>query len=237
VKTPIRILSTLVVLALVIAARADTLNFLCKRAVDPAALLPPPPAATSEEGRAELDFLFALQQKRTPQQLARCRAEISLSMATFQGAMGPWFTPANLPQLDRLWKKVDQDSSHFVGLAKKHFNRLRPADEDSRITWAVRADASLAYPSGHSTWGTVHALLLAELCPERRAALLDRGREIGWDRCLAGAHHYSDVVAGRVLGRALWQALLCSPQFRDELAKVKAEFDAAARPAAPVTAP
>ena len=222
-KTRVRILLAFVVLTLVIAARGDTLNFLCDTAVDPISLLPPPPALDCDEGRAELDFLLALQEKRTPEQVARCRA--TLNMSLFQGVLGPWFTAANLPKLDRLSRKVDKDSQYFVTRAKKHFNRLRPAQEDSRITWAVSPDASLAYPSGHSTWGTVHALLLAEVAPEYRAALLERGREIGWDRAVAGAHHYSDVVAGRVLGRALWQALLKSPQFREELATVKTELN------------
>jgi acid phosphatase (class A) len=70
-------------------------------------------------------------------------------------------------------------------------------------------------------------LILAEIAPERRAALIQRGREIGWDRVIAGAHYYSDVVAGRVFGQALWESLRASPQFQQELAKAKAEFDAA----------
>ncbi len=176
-----------------------------------------------------MDFLLALQEKRTPEQVARCRAEVKLNMSLFQGVLGPWFTAANLPKLDRLSQNVDKDVSHFVTMAKKHFNRPRPAQEDCRITWSVPPDASPAYPSGHSTWATVYALLLAEIAPERHAALLERGREIGWDRAMAGAHHYSDVVAGRVLGQALWQALLKSPQFREELVTIKAEFNHVAR--------
>ena len=179
-----------------------------------------------------MDFLLALQEKRTPEQVARCRDEVKLNMSLFQGVVGPWFTAANLPELDRLSRNVDKDLGHFIATAKRHFNRPRPAQADSRVTWAVQHDASLAYPSGHSTWGTVHALLLAEVAPEHREALLERGQAIGWDRAVAGARYYSDVVAGRVFGRALWQALLKSPQFREELAKVKAEFNRVLRGAA-----
>jgi acid phosphatase (class A) len=228
-KTRVKILSALLVLTLVIAARADTLNFLCDKAVDPASLLPAPAAVNSEEGKAELDFLVALQKQRTPEQVTRCRTEMNLNMALFQGVLGPWLTPANLPALDSLSQKIDKDVGYFIGAAKTHFNRPRPAKADSRISCAIPIDASLAYPSGHSTWATVHALLLAELAPEHRAELLARGREIGWDRNVAGVHYYSDVLAGRVFGQALWQALLKNPQFRDELAKVKVEFSDVAR--------
>ncbi len=228
-KTRVRILSALLVLTLVIAARADTLNFLCDKAVDPASLLSAPAAVNSEEGKAELDFLVALQKQRTPEQVARCRTEMNLNMARFQGVLGPWLTPANLPALDALSQKIDKDVGHFIGAAKTHFNRPRPAKADSRIICAIPIDDSLAYPSGHSTWATVHALLLAELAPEHRAELLARGREIGWDRNVAGVHYYSDVLAGRVFGQALWQALLKNPQFRDELAKVKVEYSDVAR--------
>ena len=99
-KTRVKILSALLVLTLVIAARADTLNFLCDKAVDPASLLPAPAAVNSEEGKAELDFLVALQKQRTPEQVTRCRTEMNLNMALFQGVLGPWLTPANLPALD-----------------------------------------------------------------------------------------------------------------------------------------
>ncbi len=232
-KMRTRILSAFVVLSFVIAARAGDLKFLSEKAVDPASLLPAPPALDTEEGRAELDFLLSLQAKRTPEQVARCRAEVRLNMSLFQGVLGPQFTAENLPQFDRLSRDIDKDVARFIAAAKMHFHRPRPPAEDCRITWAVRPDISLAYPSAHSTWGTVHALLLAEVAPDRRAAILARGREIGWNRAVAGAHHYSDIVAGRVFGQALWQALLKSPQFRAELAKAKAEYSDAARRAAP----
>ena len=178
-----QILSALVVLALVAAARAETPYFLSKKAVDPVLLLPAPAAVDSEEGRAELDFMLAVQAKRTPEQVARCQAEVELNMSLFQGVMGPWFTAKNLPKLDRLLDKVGQDGEHFVNVAKRHFNRQRPAQEDSRIHWAVTPHNSLAYPSGHSTWGTVIALVLAEVAPS------------GGQPCWSGA--------GRSVGTAL----------------------------------
>ena len=54
---------------------------------------------------------------------------------------------------------------------------------------------------------------------------LKRGQEIGWDRVIAGVHFPSDVYAGRVLGRALAQAMLKSSDFQGRLMQAKAEFE------------
>ena len=87
-----------------------------------------------------------------------------------------------------------------------------------------------SYPSGHSTVGTVDALVLAELFPEKRAAILALGRQIGWDRVLTGYHFLTDVRAGRVLGQAIVRELMANPAFQHDLAEAKAEI-AAAKPA------
>jgi hypothetical protein len=224
-KTLLVLVSAVVALAIAQSIAAAPLNFLCENAVDPVSLLSAPPSARSDEGRAELDSLLAIQAKRTPQQVARCRAEIKLGMSSFRSVMEPWFTAENLPKLDRLLKQVEKDSKCFLAVAKKHFHRPRPAQEDNRICWAVEPEDTPAYPSGHATCGLLSAMILAELVPERRAALLERGREIGWDRVVAGAHHTSDIVAGRVLGLALWRSLCASPKFQAALAEARAEFN------------
>lgn len=84
-----------------------------------------------------------------------------------------------------------------------------------------------SYPSGHSTRGMADALILAELVPDARQALLDRGRRIGFDRVIAGVHFPSDVVAGRVLGQAIARALLADPRFRTAVKAAQAEIAAA----------
>ena len=205
-KTRHQILSALLVLALVASARAEKFYFLCKNAIDPARLLPAPPAANSDEGRAELDFLLAMQAKRTPELIARCQAEVNLDMSLFQGVMGPWFTAKNLPKLESLLRKAGEDGEHFVNVAKRHFNRQRPAQEDPRIHWAVTPHNSLAYPSGHSAWGTLNALILAEVAPERRAAPLERGQQIGGTALSAGpittATWWPGGSSGRPSGRS-----------------------------------
>ena len=85
-------------------------------------------------------------------------------------------------------------------------------------------EKSPSYPSAHATCAMVYAIILAELAPYQRPALLERAREIGWNRVVAGAHYPSDVSAGRVLGQAIALALLSDRAFQEELARVKAEL-------------
>jgi len=91
-----------------------------------------------------------------------------------------------------------------------------------------RPETSYGYPSGHATRGMLQALLLAELFPQQREAILVIGRQIGWDRVLIGKHFPADVHAARVLGQALARELLASPAFQRDLAEAKAEVQAAA---------
>src|SRR5205814_9113669 len=84
-----------------------------------------------------------------------------------------------------------------------------------------------SYPSGHATRGTVWAELLAETYPAQREALLARGRQIGFDRIIAGVHYPSDIYAGRCVGHAVTRCLLANVAFHAELDQVKAEIDGA----------
>ena len=210
-----RLLSVVLVLVLAIAARAETLQFLKANSVDPAKLLPGPPSAKSCEVAAELDSLVAIQQQRTPAQVAVCTSQEALTIATFQSAMGERFRDGNLQPVGELLKKADKDAKYFSDIAKKTFHRPRPFLADPRIKPVFPNELGYAYPSGHAMRGILYATILAEIAPECREALLERGREIGWNRLVAGVHHPSDVMAGRVLGQALAQALLAEPKFRE----------------------
>ena len=169
-------------------------------------------------------MLLALQANRTSEQVARCQAESKLTIAAFQDVLGADFTPEKLPALDGLLKKAAKDVHQATEAAKTHFAAHgRPAGKQTRA--CVGKDKSPSYPSGHATSAMVYALILAELAPDRRLALLERAREIGWNRVVAGAHYPSDVAAGRVLGQAIARALLTDRVFQEELAKVKAELE------------
>ena len=58
---------------------------------------------------------------------------------------------------------------------------------------------SPSFPSGHTTYGYMGAIVLAMLVPDRYQEMIARGAEYGNDRILLGAHYAMDVLAGRTL--------------------------------------
>jgi acid phosphatase (class A) len=214
--------------SLAVGEEKEQLHYLAPNAIDVAALLPAPPSPNSPEAKSELELLYWLQCHRTPEQVAAAQTDARVKMSLYRRVVGLWFTPENLPKTERLlFKHAEKDAKFFCEQAKTRFGRKRPEFEDSRIRVAVERETSPAYPSFHATRGILFATLLAEVLPEKRAALFERGREIGFSREVGGVHHPSDVYAGRVLGQAVARALLANPRFRAELTQVKAEIDAA----------
>lgn len=203
--------------------------YLPSDAIDPSRLLAAPPSVESGEAKTELGLILWLQEHRTREQEARCQAEARLDMSAFRSVLGPWFTADNLPAMDTLFKHLDQESRRFSTPVKKHFGRQRPYVVDKRVKPATEPEATPSYPSGHATRGILLATILSEIAPEQKTALMERGREIGWDRVIAGIHYPSDVFAGRTLGNALAKLLLVNPEFKAELAKVGTEFEAVKR--------
>ena len=159
-------------------------------------------------------------------QTARAAKDSSISIFLYAPAIGPFFQPGILPKTEALFMKVRTDISEPLDRVKDHWKRRRPYQLDESLSLGA-PEPSYGYPSGHSTRGTVQALLLAELFPEQREAILAIGRNIGWDRVLIGKHFPTDIYAARVLGQAIVHELLASPAFQRDLAEAKAEVQAA----------
>ena len=194
--------------------------------LDGIALLPPPPPPGSAEEAADLASARAIFKARTPAEDARAHKDSSLSLFLFAPAIGPFFQPGKLPKTEALFQKLKKDLSGPIDIPKDHWKRRRPYQLDERLSVGIN-EPSYGYPSGHSTRGTLYALVLAELFPERKEAILDTGRTIGWDRVLIGVHFPTDIYAGRVLGQAILRELQASPAFQHDLAEAKAEAQAA----------
>ena len=58
---------------------------------------------------------------------------------------------------------------------------------------------SPSFPSGHTTYGYMGSLLLAELVPDRYQEMVVRAAEYGNDRIIMGAHYAMDVLGGRTV--------------------------------------
>jgi acid phosphatase (class A) len=190
---------------------------------DGIALLAPPPAPGSEDQAADLEEARTVFKGRTPAQEARARKDSSLSFALFAAAIGPDFDLAKLPRTEALLNKVRAEIGVIIDAPKNHWKRKRPYQLDENLSLG-QPENSYSYPSGHSSRGTVYALVLAELFPEKQEAILAKGRDLGWDRVLIGKHFPTDVQAGRVLGKAIFRELMASPSFEHDLAEAKAEI-------------
>jgi len=70
----------------------------------------------------------------------------------------------------------------------------------------------------------VYSLVVAELYPEKKEAIFEIGRDIGWDRVLIGKHFPTDVYAGRVLGYAIVRELRSNTMFQHDLEQAMAEI-------------
>ncbi len=195
--------------------------------VDLKALLPDPPADGSPTTLKEIELILQKQAARTPAEVARAREEVHLNVWLFENVLGSWFTKKNLPATAALFAHVDATEHPVIDSAKKFWDRPRPLLQDKRIHPPIDLPKNASYPSGHSTVGDLDALILAELAPDLKDALVARGLQIGDDRVIAGVHFPSDVAAGHTLANALFARLMASAEFQGDLAKAKAEVAAA----------
>jgi acid phosphatase (class A) len=191
------------------------------------ALLPDPPADGSPTTLKEIDLILQDQASRTPEEVARIKQAVHLNVWLFENVLGSWYTKKNLPVTAAMFMRVDADEHPIIDSAKKFWNRPRPPQQDKRIHPPIDLPPNASYPSGHSTFSTLKALILAELAPDLKDAILARGRQIGDDRVIAGVHFPSDVDAGRTLAQAIFAKLMASPAFQADLAQAKAEIAAA----------
>jgi acid phosphatase (class A) len=222
-NSPLPVLALLV--ALCLPAAGQSLYF-PNGLPDGIALLPPPPARGSAEEAADLDCVRAVCKARTSDEEARAMKSSSLAFSLFAPAIGPSFDLTKLPRTTALLQQVKKEIGTAIDLPKEHFKRLRPYQLDDQLS-VGKPEPSFSYPSGHSTRGTVYALVLAEIFRDKREAILAEGREIGWHRVLIAKHFPSDVYAGRVLGQAIVNSLLTNASFQRDLVEAKAEVASA----------
>jgi hypothetical protein len=92
--------------------------------------------------------------------------------------------------------QTEHDVLHFVGL--DYFGVPSDNVVYNRGPIMNLVD-SPSFPSGHTTYGYMGALILAEMVPERFPQMMARAAEYGDDRIIMGAHYAMDVLGGRTL--------------------------------------
>jgi len=222
------LLAVLFVFALPLVAEAKAAEpkpFTDDKEVNLLTLLAPPPANDSATTKAELDALFTLQNSRSKTQSDRGVADDKEEVWRFADVIGnPDFTPAKLPVFTAFFDRVVATEPAVVDPAKDTFKRPRPHMADSRINPLVKKKSSGSYPSGHTTIGTVMGIVLSNMIPEKRVALMARAWEFGNNRLVVGIHYASDIEAGRLSGYAIAAVLATHADYNKEFEAAKAEL-------------
>lgn len=192
--------------------------------VDLTRLLAPPPARDSAQTKMEIDELLKIQAERTDDQAAFAVADHVYDVFRFSDVMGPDFRPDKLPLTKAFFDRVVDTSKSVVEPAKDYWERDRPAAVDSRIRPVMKEAKSFSYPSGHSTAGTLMAVILSDMVPEKSAAIFARGWEFARNRLVAGEHFPSDIQAGRIAGTVIASHLFENGEFRADYAAARIEL-------------
>jgi acid phosphatase (class A) len=215
------------------AALSTVDHYLLADKIDVLALLPPPPLSGTLEQSNDLAAVRLVHDAAPSNEVAIAQKEDrNPTVFSFMPAAGPFFQAGNLPETDEFFKRVSRDANHFLNIGKTNWQRPRPFQADPSLTPASPA-SGYSYPSGHAAFGTLNALILAEIftnSPDQHDAILKLGRDMGWHRVMLADHYPSDVFAGRVVGLAVFRELSASPDFQHDLAEVKAEIAASQPP-------
>lgn len=213
-------LSFLLLAALALAGRG---NYIEPDQADLTRVLAPAPANDSPVTKADLAVLLKLQAERTPAQEEAARADVKRVVTRFADVLGPAFEKKKLPVTEAFFKRISKDASLAVAQVKNRWSRPRPFTLSHEIKPCVPKPASPSYPSGHSTWGHLAAIVLADMVPEKAAEIFARGDEFARQRLIGGVHYPSDVEAGKIAAAVIASALYANEEFKRDFALSRAE--------------
>lgn len=203
------------------------------------------PANSSEQTKAELDFLLNWQEKRTQVQIKRTAEvlapigywphinakedhenyEQNLKDLFFEGRtiIGEECNAANYPATAKLFKGLTNDMRIMEFTVKYHLLRARPYVLELKLK-PLQIMGSPSFASGHTLWAYIHAFTWSELIPEKRTKFLELAYEIGESREIMGIHYPSDEEAARVLAHGMLTAMWSNPEFVIDFKKAKLEW-------------
>lgn len=211
------------------SAQTVPARYLAGPSVDLMPFLPAPPARGSMlERRDEAVFRHgraAVDSERWRLATADVDESVPSMLRDFSAAAGTALSPQTHPLLAKLLLKMRPDVAAAVNAVKPVYARPRPflLVKGPVCESKTELAKSFDYPSGHTSWGTSVALVLAELMPEHADAILARGHDYGESRVICGAHSVSAVDAGRQAAAAIVAALHGSAEFRRDLDAARRE--------------
>ncbi|HSY74110.1 MAG TPA: phosphatase PAP2 family protein [Dongiaceae bacterium] len=208
------------------AGDASHLNYLKAGKPDAIALLAPPPAPDSAEQAADLAEVRAVCHDAPSNDVAAAMIENKgVSLFYFTPVVGDIFQPGKLPKTEAFLRHVQAEAEAVVNSAKDYWKRPRPYMVDPGLV-AGKLQKSFSYPSGHSTDSMTVGLVLADLFPDKRDAIIAEARAIGWHRVEIARHYPTDIYAGRVLAQAIVKEMKKNDAFQKDFEEAKAEIAA-----------
>jgi len=214
------------------------------------ALLPPPPAADSQAQRDDLEAVLEAQHAAHANgTIQHAIADVDLNCASIADALGDPDAVVRDPQVLSFLNEAAREGAALTGAAKNYWKRTRPFAFSSEVealgdmapaAKALRASqgavpmtsgsadlAHSSYPSGHSAFGTVCSILLADMVPERRSAVFARGLDFAHSRMVLGAHFPSDLESGRLTGTVAAELLMQNAGFQHDFVIARTHLRAA----------
>lgn len=189
--------------------------------------LPAPPANSSQQTRAELDYLLALQNSRNPEDVRSSlyMSNVHESPSDVGRKIGYWAGPQNLPMTDSLFANISRDADYFLWSIKFKYNRPRPYMLDPRIRDMEESRAA-SYPSGHVTYAYIHAYIYQEMAPEFTDLFIQKAYAMAHAREIIGVHYPSDSEVSRIFARKFVNLLFQNEQFLRDFENAKKEWAA-----------
>lgn len=199
------------------------------------------PANSSEQTKAEIEYLLALQKRRTDEDIRASLfyADVYYNLSvkptdptypTFRRnlfhigrSIGSWFNPDDLPVTADFMARVWQDASYFMWSLKFKYARIRPVVIDPRIKNLQETDWA-AYPSGHASNSYINAYIYQELAPEFTDVFTKDAYDMSHSREIIGVHYPSDSESARIFARQFVNMLFDNAAFRKDFEKVKKEW-------------
>jgi acid phosphatase (class A) len=203
--------------------------------------IPNVPANSSEETRAEINYLLALQNARTDEEVRTSlyMADIYYNLwvkpedstyAVYRSnlfhigrSIGSWFNPQDLPVTADFMANVWRDASYFIWSLKFKYARIRPVFIDPDIKNQQETDWA-AYPSGHAANSYINAYIYQELAPEFTDVFLKDAYDMAHSREIIGVHYPSDSESARIFARQFVNQLFLNEKFLKDFEQVKKEW-------------
>jgi acid phosphatase (class A) len=200
------------------------------------------PANSSDQTKAELDYLLSLQNKRTTQEIDRANFIANIGswpnilnptdpdykdnrkqLFYIAGNVGQWFNDENFPATTQLLLNCIQDIRVTEFRLKRFFKRPRPYHLEPRLNPLARIN-SPSFASGHTLWAFTGAYIFSEVIPEKRDEFIKMAEEVRWSRELLGIHYPSDNEASRLIGWYLLKYWYSNPQFVADMENARIEW-------------